>query len=317
MDQQETRVEDLWFSNDTLVIRAEKKLFRVSKSLLAARSSVFRDMVAFPQPSADTELIDGSPVVSLHNSAADVEFLLRAIFDSSYFMPPPECVRLDVVLGILRLSHKYDIEYLRRRALSHLSPGYYFTSVEQYRARTMANILYNSDNRTLDHLSLIEAATEVGALWLLPIAYYCASVTGSDTLGGMIESGNSGRSVHKCGTTLPDLILGNVSVSRFLSMPSTGECQHEEACNQFRFLVLSNVFFEQINLGSLVFPLEFWDEAMWRVMGTKMCSPCHNASRASHTAALEAFWDRLPTMYGLPPWTELETMRSVTMGEST
>ncbi|KAJ7731802.1 hypothetical protein DFH07DRAFT_700312, partial [Mycena maculata] len=194
-------------------------------------SSVFRDIVAFPQPSADTELIDGSPVVSLHDSAADVEVLLRAIFDSSYFMPPPERVCLDVILGILRLSHKYDIEYLHRRALSHLSLEYYFTSVDQYRPRpTSGHILFDSDDGILDHISLIEAATEVGALWLLPIAYYYASVPGRGALRDTIPTGASESILQKCITAFADLILGNVSVSRFLSVPSTAECQLEEHC---------------------------------------------------------------------------------------
>ncbi|KAJ7457722.1 hypothetical protein FB451DRAFT_1097886 [Mycena latifolia] len=119
-ESEHIRVQDLWFSNDTLIIKARQKIFRVSKSVLAARSAVFRDMVAFSQPadSSDVELVDASPVVSqaLHDSADDVEVFLRAIFDSSYFMPPPETVSLQVVL-----SHKYDVEYLHRRALKHLA----------------------------------------------------------------------------------------------------------------------------------------------------------------------------------------------------
>jgi hypothetical protein len=39
-------------------------------------------MLAFPQP-PDSELIDGCPVVRLHDSERDTTFFLRAIFDSS------------------------------------------------------------------------------------------------------------------------------------------------------------------------------------------------------------------------------------------
>jgi hypothetical protein len=78
-----TKVDDLWFSRDTIVIRAENKMFQVSSSILAARSAVFRDMLAFPQPTGDdTEKVDGSPVVHLPESARDVEVFLRAIYDS-------------------------------------------------------------------------------------------------------------------------------------------------------------------------------------------------------------------------------------------
>jgi len=101
---EDKRVEDLWFSSD-VVLRAEKSIFHVSKSILAARSSVFRDMVAFPQPpTGETEMIDGCPVVSLHDSAADVEVFLRAIFDSRY----------------LRFNHRVALEELWDRL-----PGIY------------------------------------------------------------------------------------------------------------------------------------------------------------------------------------------------
>ncbi|KAJ6457573.1 hypothetical protein DFH09DRAFT_1349558 [Mycena vulgaris] len=36
-------------------------------------------------------------------------------------MPPPERSDIHVVLGIVRLAHKYDMEYLFRRALQHLT----------------------------------------------------------------------------------------------------------------------------------------------------------------------------------------------------
>ncbi|KAJ7452205.1 hypothetical protein FB451DRAFT_695926 [Mycena latifolia] len=64
-DTSYTRVDDLWFPEGTLVIRAERTIFRVIQSILAARSSVFRDMLALPQPTdSDTEIIDGSPGLS-------------------------------------------------------------------------------------------------------------------------------------------------------------------------------------------------------------------------------------------------------------
>ncbi|KAK7017628.1 hypothetical protein R3P38DRAFT_1310626 [Favolaschia claudopus] len=73
-----TRVEDLWFPTDIIVIRTESKIFRVFSGVLAAKSSVFRDMIAFPQPpETETENIDGHPVVRLHDKPEDVEVFLR------------------------------------------------------------------------------------------------------------------------------------------------------------------------------------------------------------------------------------------------
>ncbi|KAJ7753325.1 hypothetical protein DFH07DRAFT_774091 [Mycena maculata] len=130
-----TRVDDFWFSNETTaVLKAGTKEFRVPKSTLAARSAVFRDMIASPQPEdGETEVIDGSPVILLDDEAWEVSVFLQAIFDSSFFVAEPADAALYDILGILRLAHKYDVQYLYIRALE---------------------------------------VTEVRALWLLPLLYY-------------------------------------------------------------------------------------------------------------------------------------------------
>ncbi|KAJ7244821.1 hypothetical protein C8J57DRAFT_1082787, partial [Mycena rebaudengoi] len=169
--------------------------FPVTKSILAVHSTVFRDMAAFPQPTAvstEAEMIEGSPVVQLHDAAADVEVFLPAIFDSSsYLMPPPEYGELHILLGVLRLSHKYDVQYLFRRALSHLARAYYASSLAEY-----LDVVPERINSTTSTLSLIVAAkamTEVGALWLLPIIYFSACRGGTKPL---VEARRRGADEH-------------------------------------------------------------------------------------------------------------------------
>jgi hypothetical protein len=82
VDNTPTRVKDLWFPDGSLVVQAEQSLFRISGGILAARSSVFADMLAFTQP-PDAETIDGCPVVKLPDRAEDLTCFFRAIFDSS------------------------------------------------------------------------------------------------------------------------------------------------------------------------------------------------------------------------------------------
>ncbi|KAJ7041385.1 hypothetical protein C8F04DRAFT_947219 [Mycena alexandri] len=85
-----SQVPDLWFPRDApITIRADDKLFQVSRGILVARSAVFRDMFSMPQPTSDgTERLDGCPVVRLHDSAEDVEVFLRAIYDSRCIFLP-------------------------------------------------------------------------------------------------------------------------------------------------------------------------------------------------------------------------------------
>ncbi|KAJ7117221.1 hypothetical protein C8R43DRAFT_1037685 [Mycena crocata] len=64
------RSTDLWFPDaDLILLRAENTLFRVYSGILSARSSVFRDMVGFPQPlQPEGETVEGHQVVRLHDS---------------------------------------------------------------------------------------------------------------------------------------------------------------------------------------------------------------------------------------------------------
>lgn len=77
-----TRTEDLWFHDGNLILRAENTIFRVYGGFLAARSSVFRDMFSFPPPEEGNAKMDGCHMITLYDSAKDLAYFLRAIFDS-------------------------------------------------------------------------------------------------------------------------------------------------------------------------------------------------------------------------------------------
>ncbi|KAJ7111636.1 hypothetical protein C8R43DRAFT_852582, partial [Mycena crocata] len=117
------RVDSLWFPDGNIVLCAHNVLFRVFRGILAARSPVFADMLAFPQPE-DAEVVDGCPVLRLDDSAADTMYFLKALFDYEFFAPYPAKTDFDAIHGILRLGTKYRVEPLRRRALQHLSSAH-------------------------------------------------------------------------------------------------------------------------------------------------------------------------------------------------
>lgn len=77
------RHDDLWLSDGSVVLVAEDTLFKVHKSQLSRHSVVFRDMFAMPQleGAGRMETLDGCDVVRLHDSAQDIESLLRALYD--------------------------------------------------------------------------------------------------------------------------------------------------------------------------------------------------------------------------------------------
>lgn len=74
------RHKDFWFEDGNVVFVARKSMaFRVHKSILSRKSTVFRDMFAMPQP-ADVEKIDAFAVVHVDDSPD----LLQNFFEALY-----------------------------------------------------------------------------------------------------------------------------------------------------------------------------------------------------------------------------------------
>ncbi|KAJ7500467.1 hypothetical protein B0H11DRAFT_782997 [Mycena galericulata] len=314
------RIEELWFPDGSLVFQAENALFRVSGGILAARSPVFKDMLAFPQP-PDAEAIDGCPVVRLHDSAADVTCFLKAIFDSSFFEPYPAATDLSTVVSVVRLSNKYSVDYLRRRALVHLSSRFDMTLSE-----------YDSDGRSSmsDCVSgwepeavvlAIQTAREVNALWIIPLAFYSLAAVKDEIIQAVLNI--SVYEEHAAKLSPGDQILFLKSslqicrsvhpITRFLHTPSTipacsggAKCPKArlQATSDFQHLLYEDPWHSADPLGVCHEGFEVMEH-----LKAACCSTCCKFLTEAHAAARQALWDELPEMCGLPPWGELEKMK--------
>ncbi|KAF8127526.1 hypothetical protein K438DRAFT_2000673 [Mycena galopus ATCC 62051] len=160
------RADGLWFADGGLIIQAETTVFRVYRDFLAIHSAVFRDMLSIPIP-VDAETMEGCPLVRLTDSAADVACFLKALLYPQFFESFPAPSTFQIVAAVLRMSHKYDVDVLRKRALVHLSRRFHTT-------------LNGRDDESLDPdfggrslLAVITLARQIDALWILPYAFYC------------------------------------------------------------------------------------------------------------------------------------------------
>ncbi|TFK29205.1 hypothetical protein FA15DRAFT_430688 [Coprinopsis marcescibilis] len=207
-------VDELWFDDGNLILQAESTLFRVYRGLLTARSSVFRDMFAFPPPPEGNSTMDGCPVIQVYDPAHDMTSFLHAIFDNELPFGGPSFLSADSPIAtlesVLRLAHKYDVPFLRRRAMDYLSI---------YEAKspvaTLESILglankYDVRNRVLDHLSTDQTtiAKLKGEEWdwsgysLLPLSRF----TWPQDVVVMILNGSTGATAQ--GSSFAD-ISGN------------------------------------------------------------------------------------------------------------
>ncbi|KAJ7436823.1 hypothetical protein FB451DRAFT_1152930 [Mycena latifolia] len=305
------RVAELWFDDGNLVIQAESSLFRVTKGILAARSSTFNDLFTIPQPD-DCETVDGCPFVRLPDSADDVTAFLKAIFDSSFFEPPPQPTTLSDILGVLRLSHKYDVTYLRRRALMHIET-LYPTSLEAYDARfaTSTFTVVNSD-----HLLVARTAAQVDASWIIPCALYeaCCCLT-VDSICAKASSDTPVDSVERrCLTGLVNHIQAYTARPPFfvhMRQPAvTKGCLKQGRCAQVAADFIAAWEDGKVDVARSD-PLRAWKSDLKTC--SAWCSHCSDSVCARTTSSRARWWTSMPKIYGLQRWSELLLLRTAAL----
>ncbi|KAF7359024.1 hypothetical protein MSAN_01243100 [Mycena sanguinolenta] len=287
-------VVELWFSDGSLVVQAEKSLFRVSGAVLAARSSVFNDMLGIAQP-ADTETIDGCPMVRLPDSAEDVTCFFRAIFDSSFFEPYPCKVSFGNALSIARLSHKYSVDYLLRRALVHLSYEFPTTLSAFDKWPDMCSTDFREVKHGLSpYVAVVQLARQVNAPWMLPLAFY--KLASAD--GKIIQKVLRCKVFKKHAARLEDndklvfltcsILLAGLESKAVSFLHSSDKCASSKKCNTARLSALTQV---QNSVEEAVGPdpLDVGLNAdVWDIL-EEGCSNLGQASRNLWTASSTSF----------------------------
>ena len=85
------RHSSLYLSDGNIVLRAVKSpgayvLYRVHRSLLSKHSSVLESMLDLPCNASTNETYEGVPVVTMHDSAEDLESLLKLLYGERSFL---------------------------------------------------------------------------------------------------------------------------------------------------------------------------------------------------------------------------------------
>ncbi|KAJ7464369.1 hypothetical protein FB451DRAFT_1370182 [Mycena latifolia] len=314
------KAEALWFSPEVVILRAQTRIFRVFVAILKEKSSVFADMFAFPQPpSSDMETMEGSPVVTVHDDPEDMEVFLKAMFDAEFFITPPAEARFRDIIGILRLSHKYDVPFLRNRSLKYLGLLYH-TRLSEHEEPDL-DLLFKIDfisypsDVSID-LTVINVAAETGALWLLPVAYYEACRFPIQTIMTAGVSWDGLGEAHRIaciiGHSAQVQLFPNIIAFHFAGAEELSDCTNRMQCGALQLVLAAR----SRMLWEMKRPLETVDDDYCAVLEESgLCSSCLTRMGEIHRTAKQTFWDGLPGMFGLPGWAELEKMRRAQLGE--
>ncbi|KAJ6535566.1 hypothetical protein B0H19DRAFT_1183764 [Mycena capillaripes] len=308
-----TRAEGLWLADCGLIIQAETTLFRVSRDFLAIQSPIFRDMLSLPTPD-DAEMMDGCPFVLLSDSAEDITVFLKALLYHDFFEPYPAPTTLPILTGVLRMSHKYEVDSLRKRALVHIS-SFLPTTLLEYENLTRKSTPWFNELRESDvgFLDIIALARDLSIDWILPIAYYrgCEFSWERTILEGPLGIEDKVRLMTAC------RVLESACVSKILAFlwptAQIEGCGSPLACSADRIDCrrTAEQWRERDPNAAAMMPLHVWEARDWGNLD--VCDICLSSMKIAHQEAKQALWDSLPELFGLPEWSELEKLKAAAL----
>ncbi|KAF7314946.1 BTB domain-containing protein [Mycena indigotica] len=332
------RIPELWFEDGNIVLQAGNVQYRVFRSILARHSPVFRDMLSFPQP-ADGEVVDGCPLVRIPDPEEETTPFLSALFDIEYFPPFPALTTALKLYGCLRLSHKYEVLELRKRALIHLSSRFRTELQQHNRVRLRTSSLSDLSHPVSNYSSwamssdddflicLVQLAREVDALWVLPHLFYQLVVGGlrravyNGVQFGGIAGDLSPQDQINVEIALHSHTSASLEIFHCLQTPGPAlrsACPSSKDClDRCLRVVSSNQWMLHEYLRD---PLTIWADGDWAAfdeLGPKphICRICLTDLMSRVKAIEEGFWTALPGLHGLPPWNQLNEMKKAAIGD--
>ena len=323
-----TRDPDLWFADGSVVLRADDALYRVYSGILSQASPVFRAMFGIPQPAYDGESYDGCPLVHMPDSAQDLRPFLRALYDcrqvsaissghvmSAYYRSEShsqfnvsELTLKDIpmVVSVLRISTKYEVQSLRKRAIDALL-RWYPTTYTDYIPMSWTSRPQLDHPR---HVLVANIAREADVPILLPTALLaCAATANSFTLwDGMTHEGV--RYVL-CEPNKRALFLGrpklahlarNKTQAFFFHPRNRAGCKTHERCDEF-----CRIFADAFDQRDDPWVNPFY-KMNWKPVQSACCEPCAKSWEQIQISECHPAWQSMPSYFDLPPWHELEKL---------
>ncbi|KAJ7642496.1 hypothetical protein DFH06DRAFT_999849, partial [Mycena polygramma] len=264
--------------------------FRVYRGVLAAQSPIFRDAFSIPQP-ATQEAYEGCPLLVLHDSAADLRLFLLATHDAATpgrYLTNNPVDGMTTLSALLRLSTKYDVGHIRSRMIVILQTLYPSSLTEYLRKEPPAAW----EEEDYDDFVALRLTQELEISSILPAVYYeCCGYETSYLMIADISSADKTKCTLAKENFTPEW---SGRVYSFLFIHPAG-CPSERQCAGARFRRLQTWSLQLCQVLPFGYGLHLQD----------LCSECVEDANMRFQRELPAFWDALPSLFGLAPWTDL------------
>ncbi|KAF7311231.1 hypothetical protein MKEN_01024700 [Mycena kentingensis (nom. inval.)] len=325
------RVEGLWFDDGNVEIHVQSARYRVYAGILSRESGVLHGIFA-PPSLAQGARHEGGHVV------------LEDVLEVESFPPYPAPTKFIDIYACLRLATKFQVKELRKRALIHLSAPFR-TSLRQHETRVSC---FREEDRDLvwsesprfsrivnwewsgppkKLICIAALAREAEALWILPVVFYhltqLALELGADLYSPSVEcdgiaaglSAADARNISwatwklvDAATTISDTLRDGVPAER---------CATPDYCLIRRTEMAGTLLARKEFIQSFSDPLGRWYPHNWDswCFDNDVCAPCRRVITEKTEKIKAECWDRLPEIYNLPAWEDLELMKRAEIGD--
>ncbi|KAJ7809055.1 hypothetical protein B0H14DRAFT_2867809 [Mycena olivaceomarginata] len=280
---------EIWRNDGSVVLQAANMQFRVHWSVLALHSSVFSDMQGLPQPD-DQPTVEGCPVVELPDDPQDIEYLLKALYSTTFHCQ--KTLPLAVVGAFIRLGRKYDFKDLFDSAVGRLTSQWPMTLAE-YDTRAGGSIASYPGWRC----DVIALASENNIMSILPHVYY--RLVRSNTLATEQWLFLPPADLRRCVVGRENLLLKQLQPEYTLGWLQNwifNDCDDSEWCRTVQESLLK-VFLDDNAIRALEAPPSTLPN---------FCAACTRRIIESMDAGRKKIWEELPGFFELPPWSELK-----------
>ncbi len=200
----------------------------------------------------------------------------------SYFDSTPSVQPTSVTISILRLAHKYDVSFLKRRAAAHLN------RLLPSKWDDTWKLLDTHD--TMDFLPMLEVASVVEMPWVLPAVNFLLMTAPVGEILDQATWNSFSPSIQRKYIIARERCLSNLAFhSSWIWDPPTASCLSVGLCTSRLPIIQSTTRVWQI----LPILPEFF------------CEECVKAVHVQCHTSGEQFWDDLPKIIGLGSWEDL------------
>lgn len=220
----------------------------------------------------------------------------------SFFEPPPSHTELSIVESILRLSLKYDVQYLKRRALSHLNSTFP-TTLAGWKSREKTRTIPPVDNTPFAAFGI---ARTFQLDWLLPSILYCIS---SHPIEKILD--HAIFADEEISFNWPDKRMCIMGRQKLLVMQAQNAMQLTriandpvEGCNGSDCPTTRSRCAESLCSLDMAGFLDYLEENV-DSYAEDICATCRAAFKETYTQAIQQMWNDLPSMFSLPGWQDL------------